>query len=102
MLECSENIVIDAGVLHSVENLSDHEPIYSVIDTPKLETKEQNDEEDRGPPNFDWKSATKDQKLDFNDELFKRLMNLNIPDCAQNCRNLKCKDKDHTDQIDVC
>ena len=68
VLERSENVVIDAGVLHNVENLSDHAPIYSVIDSPNLEMERENEEAEHGPPKFDWKNATEDQKLDFNSE----------------------------------
>ena len=100
VLEHSEKVVVDAGVIHNVDNTSDHEPIYSVIEAPKLENKETIDEEEKGTPKFDWKNASDDQKLEFNDELFRRLMAIQIPDCVQNCRQLKCKDKGHTDQLD--
>ena len=69
VLEHSEKVVVDAGVIHNVDNTSDHEPIYSVIEAPKLGHKETNDDEEKGTPKFDWKNASDDQKLEFNDEL---------------------------------
>ena len=99
MFERSKQVCKEAGVIHHPENQSDHEPIYSIIDCPKVDTEPQKEETDC-TPKFDWKNATEDQKLEFNDILFRKLMMLNIPDCVEGCTNLKCSEKSHIHDID--
>ena len=57
-LERSNSDVVDAGVLHLVENMSDHEPIYAVLKIEHgLET--QNEESmKKSEPKPSWKKAT--------------------------------------------
>ena len=100
ILERSEKFVLEAGVIHNVDNISDHEPIFSVIEVPQHEPNLDDNDVNEPTPKFDWKSASEDQRLDFNDELFRRLMDLRIPSCVQNCRNLQCQDADHISEID--
>ena len=91
--------VIDAGVLHLVENMSDHEPIYAIIRTDHITDNESyGDLFNRTKPR--WKDATTDQKLEFNDLLFRELMSLSIPDEAITCRDVHCKNRKHIDDID--
>ena len=96
----SRSDVVDAGVIHRVENMSDHEPVYAVIEVkneaasnheiPKVEVK----------PKPSWKDATSDQKLEFNDVLFRKLFNMNIPSEVVECTNIHCENNEHKDKID--
>ena len=98
-MERSKQFCKDAGVIHHNENHSDHEPVYAVIDCPRIEPELQ-PEQAKCTPKFDWKNASDDQKLEFNDILFRKLMMLQIPDCVEGCRNLKCTEQSHTLEID--
>ena len=96
----SSDDVVDAGVLHLVDNMSDHEPIYAVIkvkqepaevdETPKVETK----------PKPKWKKASSDQKLEFNDVLFRKLSTMSIPVELTECSNVHCDDINHKNAND--
>ena len=98
-LERSKTVITDAGVLHIPENMSDHEPIYMKIETEPLEHKQKIETENQAKK-FMWKKATDDQKLDFNDVLFRKLLNRKIPDCVENCNDVNCKDSEHTEHLD--
>ena len=91
--------VVDAGVLHLVENMSDHEPIYAVIKADHQKDKKSNGDDVDISLKPKWKDATADQKLEYNDVLFRKLMSLDIPE-AVGCRDVHCKDKNHRDDID--
>jgi exonuclease III len=91
----SSSNVVDAGVLHLVENMSDHEPIYTVI---KVEHEAATDDEDpsvKAKPKPNWKDASSDQKLEYNDELFRKLSYMNVPVEITECTNVHCEDIEH-------
>ena len=89
-LERSKSLIKDAGVIRLVENQSDHEVIYSVVLVATQETFD-----DKNPPESfqqkpSWKKASKDQKLDYNDNLFRKLLHLEPPERVNCCNDLKC------------
>ena len=47
-----------------------------------------------------WAQASEDQKLEFNDHIFRHFINLHIPDSILNCSDVNCKDKKHIEDID--
>ena len=47
-----------------------------------------------------WKDASVDQKLEYNDVLFRRRRNVTVPCGAIGCRDLKCNDVEYTDDIE--
>ena len=47
-----------------------------------------------------WKKATEDQKLDYNDNLFRRLMKLESPESVNCCNDIKCKTDAHKKDLD--
>ena len=97
--------VVDAGVIHHVDNMSDHEPIYAVINIKETESEDSSDGEVptmKANPKPKWKEASNDQKLEFNDILFRKLSALNIPVEVTECRNVHCKDVTHRNKIDSC
>ena len=61
---------------------------------------EKSEEADQFTPKFEWKKASEDQKLEFNDVMFRKLMMLKVPNCISNCINLKCKNETHVKEID--
>ena len=86
--------VVCTGVLHLVENMSDHEPIYAVIKSDYYEDKKCYDNEVDIKSKPKWKDATADQELEYNDLLFRELVSLEFPDAIR-CRDVHCQDKKH-------
>ena len=99
ILERSRCNVTSAGVIHRIENLSDHEPIYL---TYRSDISNSNNAEKSSKPSSkpNWKAASSDQKLEYNDILFRQLMNTNVPETISACRNVQCTDPSHTAEID--
>lgn len=100
-LTSAKQNIAAAGVLHLVENMSDHEPVYAIIET----TLDNVDQLGKGSKNEfkakpKWNNASSDQKLEYNDVLFQRLLSLNIPEEAVNCRDVKCSNPDHKNEVD--
>ena len=95
----SQSTIEDAGVIHSIENMSDHEPIYDII---KVEHAIESDDADEpiGKPRPVWRNATEDQKLEYNDVLFRRLLRMEIPESVRLCSDVHCKDDNHKNDID--
>ena len=95
----SKEIVKEAGVLRSHENMSDHEPIFGKIEVNKVDFK-LNDAEENQYYKFQWKRATSDQKLEYNDVIFRRLLNRKVPGSVENCTDVTCKDSNHIRYLD--
>ena len=47
-----------------------------------------------------WEKANNNQKLAYNDVLFEKLLGLNIPSKAINCKDISCNNTDHKAEID--
>ena len=94
------NNVKEAGVIHHCENLSDHSPIYCLLDVeidPTTEVKTETP-----PPNLkpSWRLATKEQKDSFPTILNDKLSTFSIPYSIKNCTDVKCRDVDHCEKAD--
>ena len=91
--------VLDAGVLHLVDNTSDHDPIYCdiqqtfKIDNVYLPVK-------RKPDTISTRVLEDEDWYNFEQDLDLRLKTLDIPDCIK-CRNVHCKDIHHIHEVDV-
>ena len=98
-LRRSKPIIIDAGVLHLVENMSDHEVSYvkfEVTDEPTVII----EEIASTVPKLNWKAATEDQKLEYEDKLFRKLNTMHVPEAIINCKNVHCEDTNHRLELD--
>ena len=97
----SENLdesVAEAGVIHSVENPSDHCPIYCVIDSYKIN---QNETKASGSvPKPSWRQASEDDKIVFKKTITENLSKIEVPAAASECKNVKCDDPTHKKVID--
>ena len=74
-LQRDEDKMVNAGVIHRVENTSDHELIYgvinvSIIEIPNVKNHHNSERTNKGKPS--WSKASVDQKLEYNDLLFRR------------------------------
>ena len=95
------NKVLEAGVLHLPDNLSDHSPIYCKIDYEYAE------QEEKTPINssnralkLNWESLTQIQKDGINYNIEERMLNIQIPSCIKECRDVHCQNKEHIEAID--
>ena len=96
----NDNCVIDSGVLHFPDNLSDHAPIYCKM---KIGIVSKQSSHASLPPknkNPCWKLASDSQKLEYYNELQSRLLRLNVPSCISDCTNVNCKDETHNRELD--
>ena len=91
--------VVDAGVLHLVDNKSDHCPIYCVLDLAVLVTSEA--PPTRHKPRPSWKRATLEQKEEYKSILDEKLASIVLHDSVSSCMNLKCKDPKHMEELDI-
>ena len=90
--------VADAGVLHLVNNFSDHCPIYCQVPISSfavLPTKAVN-----YCPRPSWSKASEEERTRFITGLKESLCELEFEDSCLNCRNLQCKEKAHHDACD--
>ena len=90
--------VIDAGVLHSLDNNSDHSPVYCVVRHQNIQLEQENFLSGTEKPS--WRKASEEEKVDFQNNLNQRLQAIEIPSSIHNCFNIKCKDKNHCDDSD--
>ena len=93
--------VLEAGVIHHSENLSDHSPIYCLVDVEAIPV----DDTIHSSPTVpivkpSWKRATKEQKESFPAILNEKLSSISIPDEILGCSDVKCKDSNHCDKAD--
>jgi hypothetical protein len=95
-----EQNVREAGVIHHPENMSDHAPIYCSIDLETIPV-------DASTPDYSsqiekpsWKLATKEQKQNFPSVLERNLLEISTPEEVQNCRDVKCRNTDHSEKAD--
>ena len=97
------NKVLEAGVLHLPDNLSDHCHIYCKIDYDCAE--EQKEQTTMNSSNraskVNWESLTQGQKDDININIEESMLNIHIPSCIKECRNVQCQDKGHIEAIDL-
>ena len=96
-LKRSKGKIFDAGVLHHVENLSDHELIYAILDVAYEESKTDKIEEIPMIARPVWRNASSDQKLEFNDVVFRKLRTLNVDHPVISCTKGRLQNKKKPD-----
>ena len=101
--EVTNNSISDAGPLHLVGNMSDHEPIFCVVNIDDVASEEyKEDETDSKETNQipSWNRASEEEKMRYKESLEGALNSLNIPEEVILCSNIHCKKENHFDQID--
>jgi hypothetical protein len=88
----------DAGVIHLVDNRSDHSPIFTVFDSISVQQEVTKIEENIPKPS--WKRASIKEKTTYSNELEKKLSAINIPASITDCRDLQCKNHEHMEEAD--
>ena len=93
--------IVDAGVLHSASNLSDHSPIYCVIKYSSSNKSEDKVAKIKVPPKPSWKKASQEEKEFFVESANIKLHQIEIPNDAIECQNVHCKSESHRNDIDT-
>ena len=94
-----EEKVIDAGVLHLPDNKSDHSPTYCVLEFQDVQQEVIEQVQQKPRPN--WKKASQEQKDNYKVKLEDRIGKLVVPPSVTNCRNVKCVDQEHKEELDI-
>ena len=96
-----DNEMIEAGVIHHVDNKSDHEPIYCVMKLgDSIEPTQSQKENAFRKPKPSWNKSTPEQKEKFKLDIATNLGNIQVPQSASNCFNVKCKQDNHIQETD--
>ena len=88
----------DAGVIHLVENRSDHSPIYAVFES--IIVKQDSSEAHEHIAKPSWKRSSDNEKIKYCDKLEERLNSIVIPKSIYECRDVKCTSEAHKDEAD--
>ena len=96
--ETLDNSVLDAGVIHLPCNKSDHSPIYCVIESEAVENNVS--EAVMRKPRPSWKRSNYDEKEQFKELMVNKLSSLDIPLHVTSCKDTKCKDVTHRQDLD--
>ena len=86
--------ILDCGVIHHPDNMSDHCPIFCKIDISKIEA----DRETNSPkhtPKPSWKKSTNEEKENFVSELNDLLSQIHVNEEVIRCEDVHCKDDEH-------
>ena len=98
LCENLSEVVTDAGVLHLVDNFSDHCPVYCqfpVSSFSLLPTKPVN-----YTPRPSWAKASEEDKNRFVTNLTESLNNMTVEECLVSCNDVHCKEKSHHEACD--
>ena len=90
--------VLDAGVLHSPDNSSDHDPIYCTIKAEPVEISKSAVNSDSRKPC--WGKASLEEKKSFKDSLNDYLGRVEVPESITSCRDVHCRNKEHQNDVD--
>ena len=96
--EHTGSAVLDAGVLHLIDNPSDHCPIYCIVDHLQLYKSEE--KQGNFEPKPSWKRATDEQTEEFRLALVEKFKRLHIPRSAIDCSNVRCDKIEHKFMMD--
>ena len=89
----------NSGVVHIPENLSDHCPVYCIMNFSHIPADE-GPIRKPGPPKPSWSKATQEQKDDFKNHLENALLELDIPESLANCNDVHCDNPLHSETAD--
>ena len=93
------NSVLECGVIHNVDNTSDHELIYCICSIGNFEILDIDNCDHKEPIPL-WKKASITDKINYKSSLLNNLNNIIPPNCAFTCSNVHCSDVSHKNNID--
>ena len=90
--------ILDAGVIHHVDNDSDHHPIFCCFKMPPIAATQEKSSLRKPKPN--WRKSSPVEKESYKQVLAEKLGTINIP-CSINCSDPKCDIPNHRDDSDA-
>ena len=90
--------VTEAGVIHSIDNSSDHSPIFCILRSMNINFSAS--QKAQPSPKPSWKKADNIQKENFKTVLDLRLESIAIPTQVSECKKIHCQDETHLAAID--
>ena len=90
--------VRDAGVLHHLDNSSDHEPIYCIFES--ITVQPSVTLQAASNPRPSWKRASKEEKEMYKYLLDTRMTSIMVPSQVSECTNVHCRDEVHLEALD--
>ena len=87
----------DAGVIHHIENTSDHEPIYCVLSSLTLSSVSIQGATPESRPS--WKKASLEEKNLHELTLNNKLEAIMVPTQLSECKDLHCRREEHIDAV---
>ena len=97
----SNKLATDAGVLHLIDNTSDHNPIYLTLEGVEKNQTKTEELPNEGRTIISWKRINKEAKDKYKCKLGEKLSNILIPNGIIECKNIKCKDEQHCNDLDI-
>ena len=97
--ETTQRAVLDAGVIHLPDNMSDHCPIFCTLDVQSIEVDKSSNPQAENPPKPSWKKASEEEKENYIQSLEEQLSSLHVPESLY-CKNIKCQDANHCNDAD--
>ena len=95
--EGTDRDIIDAGVIHHVDNESDHCPIFCCFNVPPISTPVNHSSTKPSKPN--WKNSSPEEKIRFAETLSVKLDHVDIP-LSVECDDPSCDKPEHRADID--
>ena len=92
--------ILEAGVIHHPDNMSDHSPVYCSVDLDAISAEVAGRNETSSNDKPSWKLASQEQKQNFPLVLQRNLLEVSIPEEVKHCRNVKCDDLGHCEKSD--
>ena len=82
-------LVMDAGIINSVDNNSDHLPVYCVLESLLIKT--DNSEPVNCAQKLSWKNSSPENKAMYKETLEGLLSGISVPHSVMSCRDIKCR-----------
>ena len=93
-----DSSVVDAGVLHLPDNMSDHSPIYCIINTSSIQHDHSKPKKSKPCPS--WRRAKPEEKTEYKRMLEENMARLIPPDSVARCMDVHCQDPRHREELD--
>ena len=91
--------VEDAGVIHHLNNKSDHSPIFVVLQS--LEIQQESAVKSSAKPKPSWRRACAEERDSYRQKLEEKLRSVICPAPVAMCNNVHCRDKQHREMLDI-
>ena len=89
----------EAGVIHHVNNKSDHSPVFAVFSS--LEIQQETAVKKTTKPKPSWRRACADERENYRQTLDVKLRRITCPVAVSSCKDVHCRDEKHREWLDI-